>query len=124
LFCGWRLLPQLDDDWRPDRSGVLITPQNENVPERFALREGIEFMILADEDAVRRPGFVETILAFVRREVATFIAIQGRVGYFATRLLVNEALKEHAARSDRAALLRRYSACSTPQRPTGSRKPP
>jgi hypothetical protein len=101
FFCGWWLLPQLDDDWRPDRSGVLITPQSENIPENFVLREGIEFMILAGEDAVRRPGFVETILAFVRREVATFIAIPGPAGYHATRVLLNETLKEHAARSDR-----------------------
>jgi hypothetical protein len=100
FHCGWWVLPQLGDDWRPDKSGVLITPQNENIPAHFVLREGIEFMVLAGEDAVRRLGFVETILTFVRREVATFIAIPGPTGYFATRVLVNEALKGHAARRD------------------------
>jgi hypothetical protein len=101
FFCGWWLLPQLDDDWRPDRSGVLITPQNENIPERFVLREGIEFMILGGEDAVRRPGFAETLIFFVRSEVATFIAIPGPVGYFATRVLLNDVLRGHAAKGDR-----------------------
>jgi hypothetical protein len=117
FYCGWWLLPQLDDDWRPDRSGVLITPQNENIPERFVLREGIEFMILAGEDAVRRPGFVETVLTFVRREVATFIAVPGPVGYFATRILVNDMLRGNAVRSDRdgalAGLLRILDASKT-----------
>ena len=106
FYCGWWLLPQLDDDWRPDKSGVLVTPQNENVPERFVLREGIEFMVLAGEDAVRRPGFVETLLGFVRHEVATFIAIPGPVGYFATRFFVNDVLKESAAGNDRDRCLR------------------
>ena len=101
FYCGWWLLPQLDEDWRPDKSGVLITPQNENIPDRFVLREGIEFMILAGEDAACRPGFVETILYFVRHEVATFIAIPGPVGYFATRTFLNDALAENAARNDR-----------------------
>src|SRR5262249_42888068 len=100
FYCGWRLLPQLDDDWRPDRSGVLIVPQNENVPDRFALREGIEFMILGGVDAVRRPGFVETLMSFVRNGIATFIAIPGPVGHFATRVFINEVLNSSAARSD------------------------
>jgi len=117
FYCGWWVLPQLGEDWRPDKSGVLITPQNENIPAHFVLREGIEFMVLAGEDAVRRLGFVETILAFVRSEVATFLALPGPEGYFATRVLVNEALKGHAAGRDQrgalAVLLRMLDASKT-----------
>jgi hypothetical protein len=100
FYCGWWVLPQLGDDWRPDRSGVLITPHNEDIPERFVLRQGIEFMILAGEDAVRRPGFAQTVLSFVKREIATFLAIPGPAGYLATRVLVNDALKANAASND------------------------
>src|SRR5207247_10427408 len=97
FYCGWWMLPQLDDEWRPDRCGVLITPQNEDIPERFRLREGIELMVLGGEDAARRPGFVETVLFFIRHEVATFIAVPGPVGYFATRVLLNDVLGGPAA---------------------------
>jgi hypothetical protein len=24
FLCGWRLFDELDDDWRPDLSGVLV----------------------------------------------------------------------------------------------------
>ena len=24
FLCGWLLFPELGDDWRPDRSGVII----------------------------------------------------------------------------------------------------
>ena len=62
-------------------------------------------MILGGEDAVRRPGFLETLLFFIRRGVATFIAIPGPVGYFAARVFLNDALYASAANNDRDAAL-------------------
>src|SRR5436190_12415704 len=56
-FCGWIQLPELDPAWRPDRSGVIVTPQRDNIPPEFALREGIEFLVLTGADAITRPGF-------------------------------------------------------------------
>jgi hypothetical protein len=106
FYCGWRMLPQLDEEWRPDRSGVLVTPQNENIPAEFELREGIEFLIIGGEDAIRRPGFVETICTFVRRRVATFVAIPGPEGYFPARVILNtDQMVDAAAKGDRARAL-------------------
>jgi hypothetical protein len=102
FYCGWRLLPDLDEDWRPDRCGVLITPQTVDIPAEFELRDGIEIMILGGEDAVRRPGFVETVCLFVRKRVATFVSIPGPEGFFAAKVLVNKSLREAAAKGDRA----------------------
>src|SRR3982750_1443858 len=34
--CGWLLLPALDESWRPDRSGVLISLiELDDLPEEF-----------------------------------------------------------------------------------------
>src|SRR5690349_15196843 len=54
FYCGWWMIPQLDDEWRPDRSGILITPQFDEIPAEFELREGIEFLLVGGEPAVRR----------------------------------------------------------------------
>jgi hypothetical protein len=32
FFCSWRRMPQLDDSWRPDRSGFIIHRQAEHLP--------------------------------------------------------------------------------------------
>ncbi len=100
FFCGWRMLAQLDEGWRPDRSGVLVMPQNENVPEDFALREGIEFMILGGEDAVRRPGFVQFLAMLVARRVPVFLAVPGPVGTVAARVFANKALLPPVEKGD------------------------
>jgi hypothetical protein len=105
FYCGWWLLPQLDEEWRPDRCGILITPQSEDIPAEFELRDGIEFMILGGEDAVRRPGFVEVLCLFVSRRVATFISIPGPDGFFAAKARANEVLREAVAKNDRARVL-------------------
>jgi hypothetical protein len=40
FLCGWRLFPELTDDWRPDLSGVLVmrkAPPNCRLPGRTRL---------------------------------------------------------------------------------------
>jgi hypothetical protein len=102
--CGWRLLAQLDDDWRPDRSGVLVTPQNDDVPPDFELRDGIEFLIVGGEDAVRRRGFAEFVALCVRRRVATFVSVAAPEGFFPPKALVNARLLEASQKNDAAAV--------------------
>lgn len=105
FYCGWWLLPQLDDEWRPDKSGVLITPQSDDIPTEFELREGIEFLITGGEAAVRRTAFLDFLTLCVRRRVATFVSIPGPEGFFAAKVLVNKHLAEAAARNDRSTIL-------------------
>lgn len=105
FFCGWWLLPQLDDEWRPDRSGILITPETNDVPVEFKLRDGIEFLIVGGEAAVRRPGFAEFVSLCVQRGIATFVSVIGPEGFFAAKVLVNAQLAKVAAKSDHASVL-------------------
>jgi hypothetical protein len=104
FFCGWWLLPQLDDEWRPDRSGVLITPETNDIPPEYELRDGIEFLIVGGEAAVRRPGFVEFVSLCVQRRIPTFVSVAGPEGFFAAKVLVNRKL-ETAAGSDQPRVL-------------------
>ncbi|MCP5382816.1 MAG: hypothetical protein H6912_10675 [Kordiimonadaceae bacterium] len=45
-FCAWRNLPELDENWRPDKSGVLVEFTEENFPPPFSGRVGFRFTIL------------------------------------------------------------------------------
>ncbi len=99
-YCGWRLMPHFGPEWRPDLSGVLVSPQNENIPPQYELREGIEFMILGGEAAVTRPGFWEFVAMLVLRRVPVFFAIPGPEGTVAARAFANDILAPIVARKN------------------------
>lgn len=99
-LCGWFVLTDLGDEWRPDRSGVLISPCGIGIPAHYPLREGIEFLVLEGEAAVRRPAFIGLIAHMLRTRVPAFIAVPGPPGYFPARVFLNDNL----ARTPPAAL--------------------
>jgi hypothetical protein len=75
FFCGWLLFPELDEAWRPDRSGVLVLQlARENLPQPYqAAGHGVQLLIIGGEDAVARPAFAAYVAALVRRKVAVFL---------------------------------------------------
>ena len=54
FLCGWRLVPQLDAAWRPDKSGILMLRQEvDKLPEAYrAAGPGVNFVILGGEKAI------------------------------------------------------------------------
>src|SRR5262249_11178920 len=105
FYCGWWMLPQLDDGWRPDRCGVLITPQHDEIPLEFELREGIELLIVGGGAAIPRPAFLDFLGLCIRRRVATFVSIPGPEGFFPAKVLVNRHLSSLADKDDKAGIL-------------------
>src|SRR5215472_7327577 len=78
--CGWRFLPQLSDEWRPDRSGVLILTLTENIPAGYAVDWGFQLLVLGGEESVRTLEFIEFVVATVNSGIPTYIAAPGPVG--------------------------------------------
>ena len=105
FYCGWWLLPQLDDDWRPDKCGILITPETNDIPEEFELRSGIEFLLVGGEAAVRRGAFLDFITLCVRRRIPTFVSVPGPEGFFPAKVLVNAQMMPAAAKNDARGVL-------------------
>src|SRR5262245_29448606 len=52
--CGWRYLQFLGDDWRPDRSGVLIDFQIDDLPLHYPKRPGIRLTLVEKKKALNR----------------------------------------------------------------------
>jgi hypothetical protein len=105
--CGWRMLPYLSDDWRPDRSGVLVDFMTEadilanEIPPHYATKAIFKFLILS-EDAIERPGFAEIVGGLVAEGTPTFLALCGPAGYQQAKVFINEAMKDAVAQRDRA----------------------
>lgn len=76
FLCGWRLFDTLDDDWRPDVSGVLIVKRTAaDVSKDYAdAPYGLSLAITGGQETMTRPGFAE----FVVREIARGIPVEMR----------------------------------------------
>jgi hypothetical protein len=88
FFCGWRVMPNLDDNWRPDRSKIFIriTPEANGAP-------GIEANLLAP----LTPKMTRELLSFIAQPIregfAVYIAIPGPPGHGAAKLLLNNRMR-------------------------------
>ncbi len=93
FLCGWRLFPELGEEWRPDLSGIMIVQvAQKDLPEIYrAAGHGMQFLVLGGEAAVTRPGVAEYVADQVSRGVAVYLTAD------TPRALVNEYLPAAAA---------------------------
>jgi len=88
FLCGWRLFEELDDDWRPDRSGVMVMRKAPaELPARWrGAPYGVHLVVIGGEAAVLRPAFADT----VARQLARGIPVQ--MSAASPYILLNEHL--------------------------------
>jgi len=91
-FCGWFGLPELDESWRPDRSGILISPRHDGIPPQYEAGEGIEFLLLIGEAALAHPPFIPLLRALLESRTPAFLALPGPVGHYPARVFLNDVL--------------------------------
>ncbi len=93
--CGWRRAAGLGEDWRPDRSGILIDEENSGIPTDYPVRPGVRFIVLGGADAVRNPELTMMIGNFAVDRVPMFLTVPGPPGRYAARSFLNDALAPH-----------------------------
>ena len=79
-YCGWRRLPDLDDQWRPDRCGVLIDVVVEGIPAAFP-QVGLKFDIVGSPRVLTWVPLIKLIGAKIGRRVPVFLGVPAPVGY-------------------------------------------
>ncbi|MEP6831680.1 MAG: hypothetical protein ABI963_15180 [Rhizomicrobium sp.] len=96
FLCGWRLVPELGDDWRPDRSGVLpVLVSAPDVHENYRKGgDGFNFIIIGGEAAIQRPGFADYVTLLVSRGVAVYLSAE------TPKTLINPYLEKLAVMRD------------------------
>lgn len=96
FLCGYLLFPELDEGWRPDRSGILVLQVIQaSLPKAYQeAGHGIQLLVTGGEAAILRPGFAEYVFGLV----------QGRVGVYLTamipRAMLNQYLEPFVAAGD------------------------
>jgi hypothetical protein len=99
--CGWRYLEFLSDNWRPDKSGVLMqfSPTAELPP---GYETGVSFILVA-----RPPGgFTRALYHYVAHLIAdgvhVMLAVPGPPGEYPVVAFLSEELRQAALRRDYA----------------------
>lgn len=90
-FCMWRYLPQLNDDWRPDKKGIMVRSTSDDVPDEYADKVAFEFVITGDDGVKNDPGLIDFLGAFISQGYPCFLSI-GKPGHTATKTLLNDML--------------------------------
>lgn len=76
FLCGWRLFAELGDDWRPDRSGVLMMRK---APAELpaAWRDapyGVHLVVIGGEEAVMRPAFTDHVARLLGQNIPILLS--------------------------------------------------
>lgn len=76
FLCGWRLFAELNDDWRPDQSGVLaLRKAPDELPAAWRTAPyGLQLAIIGGEEAITRPGFAQTVVALMQKGVPVLMS--------------------------------------------------
>jgi hypothetical protein len=90
-YCGWRRFP-LEDSWRPDRCGILITLVDEGIPSRYEKRVGLKFHLVDSLQSVLWEPCVHYIASLIESGVPVFLSVSGRDGHDARSVFLNDGM--------------------------------
>jgi hypothetical protein len=85
--CGWKLMPELGDELRPDRSGIIIRHMREHIPPGLE-PVGLNFLLYGRTDVIG-PGFANYLGRLVAQRVAVCLSIRGPDGFSDGGVLLN-----------------------------------
>lgn len=85
--CGWRSLDNMDDSWRPDQSGVLITLEFSD--QGMA---GANLVLVGGEAATRSDRFAGMAAGFIESGTAVHMVLPADAGMMAYSIPLNGLL--------------------------------
>lgn len=91
FLCGWRLLPELDSAWRPDRCGMMLLRLAERESPKAYRAGGLGWvLVILDGEKAFTPRLARFVAGLVKRRMAVFLSAM------TPRLQVNEQLESLA----------------------------
>ena len=100
FFCGWRVLEQLDEAWRPDRCGIMLTFSNDDIPTRYTKRPGMVVILGAPLAKIAWQPLLGFIGALISSETPVSISLPGPDGHAAVKSFLNDSLAAPVAARD------------------------
>jgi hypothetical protein len=89
--CGWRTLA-LDDSWRPDRCGILISLTQERIPSHFEKRVGLKFQFVDSLQSAQWEPFVCYIASLIENRIPVFLSVPGPDGHDSAVTFLNDGM--------------------------------
>jgi len=108
--CGWRLLPGLPDNWRPDLSGIFVdrvhfkAEAQDEIPAEYR-RDFMLQLLLLKPEAIEDPLLPEVAGAFIDVKIPVFLGVCGPPGFQNALVFLNPFAKSAVAQRDRDAVL-------------------
>jgi hypothetical protein len=89
FLCGWRLFEDMDEDWRPDLSGVMaMRKAPSELPAAWeAAPYGVHLVVVGGEAAIKRPAFARYVQRLLARGIPVFLSAAS------PHILLNEHLE-------------------------------
>jgi hypothetical protein len=106
FFCGWRRLPRLGDEWRPDRCGIVVVFDGDGVPPDYPERPALKFILTGPDRVLYTQAFLGYVAGLVDARVPALLAIPGPVGTFGAKAFLNRRLEPAVARRDAGEMIR------------------
>jgi hypothetical protein len=99
-FCGWHHLPSLDEDWRPEKSEILILFREGPAPD--GLMDGIEFELIGSLDRIFWLPLVRYIATLIEDKAPVYLSIPGEIGFQSPWVYLSDiaVLRDAIARRD------------------------
>lgn len=101
--CLWRELGNLDESWRPDRSGVLIQWAQGGRP---GFRHSVELILVGPAATLRTDDFAGLAGGFIDSGTATYLQVSHGPGFLPFRAFLNRTLGPSVAARDYAEMKR------------------
>jgi hypothetical protein len=106
-YCGWRRMRYLNDDWRPDRCGVLIGiigGEDQGIPAGFP-QVGLKFDIVDSSRVLTWDPLIGFIRSEIERGRPVFLGVPTPVGYEKRKVFLNHLLAHAVASRDRVLMI-------------------
>ena len=89
----------LDDGWRPDRSGVVISLKGDDIPEGFQ-GPALVLLMIDPERALARPALFNLIKHAIKGRIPVYLSQRGPLGFEPVNIFVNRALADAVSIDD------------------------
>ena len=103
--CAWRYIEEMSEDWRPDRSGVLLEFQTEGFPAQYTKLPGLRITITGPRETVFDPSFATLLTTLIKAEIPATLSILAPPKHFPVGIFVNDELKAGVMARDSARIV-------------------
>jgi hypothetical protein len=105
-YCGWRRMQHLNDEWRPDRCGVLIclVGAGEGIPPEFP-QLGLKFDVIESPSVLNWDPLIKYIGFEIARGTPVFLGTPVPTGYERRKVFLNYLMAHAVASRQRMLML-------------------